>query len=455
MSDNQNEDLVSEGEPTHTGRPNTENLSRAKRSHDSMIVPKIVHDMDSEAYTDDSVSTEIDELNFNWAEDAENKEEKQARKTARRAIKKSKRDERAKVNKIPVNEGEVMKLIESQHETRQAENSTQVEMADTTVAIAIEPSPIKPSTFTPKKDGKKRGRPESMASTPSRRPRTKRSKVGKVVEGSTNLNLNLPTRNKAAKSRQPSPRTGAKTLSKTKLTKREERGSAGQYSTSLADGMHLYMKLPKELREPGAVMMEDVVNALIDCKILGQKDMQTVYSHDSKGWIIACTNRDAAKTAVGSTAVLQKRHAMITMYQSGGATTFITDHTNEAAPEVLIRGIAGAKQVTEKKLAFWLGLNEFRGIRGSIAVIAFEQSPGFHSLDVPLGDPAPGYTTAFMAKFRAVSLATKKCEVCKLDPTDHPVLLCPRLQTHYTEGQDIFGKSRLLKTPPTIDTHNV
>ena len=51
--------------PIYTDRPNTENLLRIKYLHDSIIIPKIIHNIDSEAYTDDSIFTEINKLNFN------------------------------------------------------------------------------------------------------------------------------------------------------------------------------------------------------------------------------------------------------------------------------------------------------------------------------------------------------------------------------------------------------
>ena len=54
---------------------------------------------------------------------------------------------------------------------------------------------------------------------PFKYPYIKRFKVGKVIKGSINLNLNLFIYNKVIKSRQSSLKTKIKTLLKTKLTK--------------------------------------------------------------------------------------------------------------------------------------------------------------------------------------------------------------------------------------------
>ena len=47
-----------------------------------MIIFKIVYNIDLKVYINDNVFIKINKLNFNWAEDVENKEKKQIYKTA-------------------------------------------------------------------------------------------------------------------------------------------------------------------------------------------------------------------------------------------------------------------------------------------------------------------------------------------------------------------------------------
>ena len=81
-------------------------------------------------------------------------------------------------------------------------------------------------------------------------------------------------------------------------------------------------------------------------------------------------------------------------------------------------------------------------------VIAFELPPGFYAIDVPLGEPSSGHTTAFKAKSRAVSLAGEVCEICG-ETRDHEVLACPQLKRAYFENQSGMSRCRLLKDLPT------
>jgi hypothetical protein len=217
----------------------------------------------------------------------------------------------------------------------------------------------------------------------------------------------------------------------------------------MSDGTWLYVKLPLEIREPGKVTLSELVEAVLRTQVLTQNEITSATVHDQKGWTIHCTTQEAAQKAAGLVITIQGYAVKITPYRTGGPSIFVTDlcgHGGHGSPQELARGIAGIEAVKMKKLAFWLGVQEYRGIRGGGAVVAFNAPPGVYAMEFPVGLPGQGFTRAFRVKFRAVSLTSTKCEVCRQEPMDHHILRCPQLQGAGT--LEDLGPCTLLTDPP-------
>ncbi|KAI9816949.1 MAG: hypothetical protein M1826_001721 [Phylliscum demangeonii] len=93
---------------------------------------------------------------------------------------------------------------------------------------------------------------------------------------------------------------------------------------------------------------------------------------------------------------------------------------------------------------FWMGYQEFRGIRGGMMVVMFKESPGYYNFKAPIGPPTSGYTKPFVAAFRAADLSGP-CEICggKVHKVTecrglHPVILAPQDQIEVLLDQKPF-----------------
>ena len=82
-------------------------------------------------------------------------------------------------------------------------------------------------------------------------------------------------------------------------------------------------------------------------------------------------------------------------YQTGGARAFATDHYNAASTDTMAASIAEVNLIESKKVAFWSGKSEYRGVTGGALTVVVEHPPGFYGLEVPRGTPE-GKTASYI-----------------------------------------------------------
>lgn len=294
----------------------------------------------------------------------------------------------------------------------------------------------KQGTYTPKEKGKKRPRQDSTAGTGTLTTQPAAKKGAAKGLG----------KKKGKKSGDAAPQKSQDVV--IKLTRLEESGNSSR-DPRFADGKHLFLGFPQEIRN-GSVQLPEVVEALF-AGILTPGELIQASDTDSSGWVLQCSSEEVVERVIGQQISLQGYAVALAPYVLGGAKVYICDHTRGTKPEeVLTALVEKVEQVQKKASVFWMGYQEFRGVRGDKIVLVFRESPGIATVDFTIGVARPGYTKAFMAKFRAVSLTDKVCAVCKgRDMKPHQVFECSHLQTTRRPEALNMRRCELLSSPPT------
>ena len=456
ISENLGNDISETVDLTHADRPSPENrpaptLPLRNRSPE---VSQTVTEGDQRDVGHDPAHTEINtDINADhptWVEGAENEEARVSKKAAHKskvATKREKqREERGQAKSRAREEGKPPPTPCPRCKGDHWAQDCRIQAEERTINC---PSTPRTGTFTPQTNRtSKRDRSNSLMTPTPSHPR----KISRGRGRGRTKDIVDPRQNQESGDRDP---TGEETpQAKTEkpkilLTRRAEKGQEGTEHAFMADGTWLYVKLPQEIRTPGSITLSDLVEAILQTQVLTPNDITSATAHDQKGWVVRCTTPEIAKKATGLGITLQGFKAKMTPYRTGGASIFVTDLSGHGSPQELARGIAENTTVKEKKLAFWLGIQEYRGIRGGGAVIAFTTPPGVYAMELPVGPPSHKNASAFRVKFRAVSLISTKCEVCKVEPMDHHILKCPQLQGVRT--QENLGPCTLLMDPPNLE----
>lgn len=227
----------------------------------------------------------------------------------------------------------------------------------------------------------------------------------------------------------------------------------------MSNGKWLYVNYPQKIHSPSQLNVLEVSTALRDDGRLQSSDIQGASLDDSGGWVIQCASPEIARRADGLTFTLQGRTATLTPFQAqaGGASVFIANHVGiGTTSRDIVEGIAQIELLRTRRIGFWVGLQEYKGIKGGKAVVVFDQLPGFRGMEIPV--PISSSTEeeseleleeTFRIRFSAVSPIDDRCPVCRRAGTGrHPITQCPMLRTVFIPSHDLPDKCFLLDQPP-------
>ncbi|KAE9365124.1 hypothetical protein N431DRAFT_430649 [Stipitochalara longipes BDJ] len=304
-------------------------------------------------------------------------------------------------------------------------------------------------TFTPKNETRaahKRGRALTTTEepgSPSAGPR-KKSNQRPAAKPAPAKKTTVPIRNKSTNRAGPSGSAPTGPSRPELDTGRTRRGLAeiagGETRTSMyADGHHIYIRLPRELRaveDGGSGLAKVTSRGMIETLEVGLNygigAILFAARNDKSSWIAKFASREHAEFFDGMNCGYgdTKWTVQTSLYRGAGARTFVAARCNNTPPEVMIEEIG--KRLLELNLGtrvkFWLGLQFYRGARGAAAVIWFTQPPEISEFKVYFPEVG-GKKDRFLCKFLAANLSKVECEICEqsLKGVPHGILRCPDL----------------------------
>jgi len=221
-----------------------------------------------------------------------------------------------------------------------------------------------------------------------------------------------------------------------------------------ADGHHLLIRLPRELRsvEDGGTGGQEVTREGILAMLMGGHKLDATaiefaQRHNRSTWVARFRDAEEARWLDWMNSGYGRNGycwtCQFSLYRGAGARIFVSGKTNHTPPGVMIERVGArlAELDSGKDVRFWLGLLP-RGVEQDPPLAVIWLSRPLETSEFKVKFPvAGGAGGRFVCGFIAGSWPTTECEICDAQGDDHlalthGMLRCPRIQRAFPAPLD-------------------